>query len=105
MSDCPIDINMVAIYVMVKGDPGISRARLYKNVHGRDVFERMVSAGLIREEEGNGCYLTDEGEVIGVYMKEIIKAMGGEDEVQSYIDGQIEWYQDKIDKNRIRNRR
>ena len=99
-----IDINMVAIYLMIKGDPGIKKARLYKGKHGQEIFDRMVSAGLIKEE-GNGCFLTGEGEMIGVCMKAIVDAMGGEEEITAYVDGLVDWYQQKIDLNRVRNRR
>ena len=104
MSECVVDINMVAIYVMIKGCPGIKRARLYKNKHGAEIFERMERAGLIACDDKGCCSLTEDGDRFGLFVKDIVKIMGDESVVQEYIDGLIEWYQEKIEKNRLRNR-
>lgn len=101
---CVVDINAVAIYMLVKSDPGIKRSRLYKGRHGKEIFERMVEHHMISVEDDGSCTLTERGVLMGECLHTLIVAFGEEDLVNEYINGLIGWYQDKIDANRERNR-
>lgn len=101
---CVVDINAVAIYMLVKSDPGIKRSRLYKGRHGKEVFERMVEQHMISVEKNGSCTLTERGVLVGECLHTLIVAFGEEELVGDYIAGLIDWYQDKVDANRERNR-
>ena len=96
-------MNAIAIYVMVKGEPGIKRSRLYKASHGKEIFDRMASAGLVEDRGEAGCYLTPLGETIGASMASFVDLMGESSLVEAYVADMVDWYQDKIDRNRDRN--
>lgn len=101
---CVVDINAVAIYMLVKSDPGIKRSRLYKGRHGKEIFDRMVEHHMISVEGDGSCTLTERGVLMGECLHTLIVAFEEEELVGEYIAGLIDWYQDKIDANRERNR-
>lgn len=96
-----VDLNAAAILVMVKGDPGIGKARLYRTPRGKSLFERMKAKGLILET-GSGCFLTDYGDQMLTHIHELFMIFGEEDLVDSYVEDMVEWYQKRTDTNRER---
>lgn len=101
---CIVDLNVASILVMVKGDPGIGRARLYRTPRGKAVFDTMVRKGLI-EEKGDGCHLTEEGDRILEMIRELCTVFEDEDLVTAYISNMVTWYLKKTDASRERYHR
>ena len=99
-----VDLNAAAILVMVKGDPGIKKARLYRTARGKSLYETMVAKGLI-VEQGGGCHLSMEGDMVLTHIHELFMIFDEEHLVEEHIAGMVEWYQGKTDVNRERNRR
>jgi len=97
-----VDLNIAGMLVMIDGDPGIKKARLYRTPRGREIFDDLVAIGAIAVDDHGGVSLTAEGRRIKGWIQEIIQKFGEEDLLEMHIEDMIEWYQRRIELNRQR---